>query len=345
MSSTPKFTLDVEVMASTLATSIENTMVSLYDLQTSLINAHGDNTTPGPHQLISKMRRKLKMLWESIRAFLQKAHSFGGDVIMLQESLEKESADDCMEFLVEMKTISTQLLEWAKVLTDQCMNFGKEFSSLAPMFEKTLRQVKARVDNVHFGEYELDRATVEAYLAASGEPHQEYPASWIERPIVVEPSTVDKATQAFVKDNIAATRPNGLKSLDMAISALIDMNSKLAQFVQYWEETNKSCQRYILNGMVNPAEALTFATKWRANRKALESAILVIAKSCDAVLVEAIGAPPPRPPTPPQRGGALLTTGHGRRSSIDQKALPPPLPPRPASKHGGGSCMGFFMCG
>jgi len=85
-------------MASKLASNIETTMVSLYNLQTSLINAHGRNATSSPQQLISQIRRRLKELWEVIRAFLQMSHAFGGDVIVLQESLGKESADDCMEF-------------------------------------------------------------------------------------------------------------------------------------------------------------------------------------------------------------------------------------------------------
>lgn len=168
----------------------------------------------------------------------------------------------------------------------------------------------------------------------------------------MESSKADKVTQAFVEANIASIRPDGLKALDVAVNALDDISSMLAQFVQYWQSTCESCRLYILNGSINikPAEAVTFAAKWRADRVQLEAAILIIAKSCDAVLVEAVGAPPPRPPTPPCRGGALQPSGRGTRLTRPrrEKTLPaPPVPPRPTDSKSGGSGfgMGFFMWG
>jgi hypothetical protein len=181
-------------------------------------------------------------------------------------------------------------------------------------------------------------------------------AKWVECPIVVEPSKADKETQAFIEANFAAICPDGLKALSMAVNALDSSSSMLAQFVRYWQATSESCRLYILNGSINikPAEAVTFATKWRANRVALEGAILIITKSCDAVLVDAVGAPPPRSPTPPHQGGALPSSGHRAHpvKCHHEKVLPaapPPLPPRSNSGDNRGSSwgmtMGFFMGG
>ena len=161
---------DLKSISSNLASDIETAMANVYNLQTSLINAHTGNPAPGPHQLISKIRPRLKELWEVIRAFLQKTHAFGGDVIMLQDSLNKESAEDCMEFLIEMTTTSNQLLEWSKTLTTDAMNLAKEFSSWAPTLKSTLREQKARVYHAKFGEYESERSTIEAHLANSENP-------------------------------------------------------------------------------------------------------------------------------------------------------------------------------
>jgi len=176
-----------------------------------------------------------------------------------------------------------------------------------------------------------------------------YAGQWIERPIVVERSKADKVTQAFVEANIAAIRPDGWKSLDDTIDALDNMNLILTQFIQYWQSTSESCRLHILNGSINikPAEAESFATKWRTNRVALEGAILAIAKSCDAILVDAVGAPPPRPPTPPRRGAALSPSGHGTRlvKHVRETPSPPPLPPRANKNRSSGNSWSMGLWG
>jgi len=275
------------------------------------------------------------------------SHAFGGDVIILQESLGKESADDCMEFLIEISTTSTQLLEWSKTLASNAITLAKEFSSWAPAFKSTLRHSKTHVDRTNFGQYESERLTQEPQSLNSRENlPQCYAGQWIEPPIVVERSKADKVTQAFVEANIAAIRPDGRKSLDDTIDALDNMNLMLTQFIRYWQATSESCRLYILNGSINikPAEAESLATKWRANKAALEGAILAIAKSCDAVLIDAVGAPPPRSPTPPHLGSALSPSGHGTRLVKPVHETSPPLPPRAnySRNRGNSWSMGFF---
>jgi hypothetical protein len=157
-------------MASTLASIIETTMVSLYNLQTSLINAHGwHGIPPSPKQLISKIRPKFKNLWEDIRAFLQMSHGFGGDLIILQESLGRESEADCMEFLIAIGAKSTQLFELAETLADDAIKLREGFSSLVPEFENTLRNSGTHIDRTDFGQYESERLAQEASPLYSGD--------------------------------------------------------------------------------------------------------------------------------------------------------------------------------
>jgi hypothetical protein len=146
-------------------------MASLYSLQTSLINAHGGNPAPSPHERISKIRRRLKQWWEVIRAFLQKTHAFGGNVIMLQESLGKESAEDCMEFLVEMATTLTQLLEWSKTLAADGVNLAKEISGWVLKFKSILRDSKTTGDRPNFGRQDSKMLTLEPHIIDTNDVH------------------------------------------------------------------------------------------------------------------------------------------------------------------------------
>jgi hypothetical protein len=143
----------------------------------------------------------------------------------------------------------------------------------------------------------------------------------------VERSKADKETQAFVEASIAAIHPDGQKSLDNTIGALDKTISMLTQFIQYWQSSTKSCQTFILPGSINikPKKAERLATEWRANRAALEGAILGIAKSCDAVLIDAVGARSPAALLPPSRGARLV------KAAREPTPSPPPLPPRKAN--------------
>jgi hypothetical protein len=125
-------------MTALLASNIEAVMASLYSLQISLINVHGGSSTHSLRDDFSQTRQSLKHSWEDIRAFLQKSHAFGGDVVMLNDSLRKESVEDCTEFLIEMATTSTQLLDWSKTLLADSESSAREFSLVAHNFEQVL---------------------------------------------------------------------------------------------------------------------------------------------------------------------------------------------------------------
>ena len=83
-----------------LGENVQNAMVSLYDLQTSLNNA-----AINPNAIrsaFSELRKQLREQWEDFRVYLQRCHAFGEDVSTLGDALETEDVADCLEFLTNM---------------------------------------------------------------------------------------------------------------------------------------------------------------------------------------------------------------------------------------------------
>ena len=84
-----------------LAENVQTVMVSLYDLQTSLINKPA--TDPNAiRSAFSELRKQLRDQWEDFRDYLQRCNAFGADVSTLADALETEDVADCLEFLTDM---------------------------------------------------------------------------------------------------------------------------------------------------------------------------------------------------------------------------------------------------
>jgi hypothetical protein len=105
-----------------LAADVEKVMVSLYNLQKSL---NGTNTSSFSH-----VRKGLKDQWEMLRAYLQRCHAFGVDVLMLKDALVGNK-EDLMEFLGEMVASANELRQLSETLKnrDISSSFSKENKS------------------------------------------------------------------------------------------------------------------------------------------------------------------------------------------------------------------------
>lgn len=133
---------NLKYAATTLASSVEEAMISLYDLQTSVINANGQNS-PQLQETFA-MRKHLKDEWECIRIFLQQCHGFGSDVIVLKDSLGTENIEDCLAFLKEMSSSSIELLKRSKELAQICAATVDDFGRNTPALERMLKRPARR---------------------------------------------------------------------------------------------------------------------------------------------------------------------------------------------------------
>jgi MoaA/NifB/PqqE/SkfB family radical SAM enzyme len=81
--------------------SIETAMKELYDLQTAIINANGDNS-PASSRKFTDIRRSLKGQWEAIVKLLKNIHSFGDDIALLRANVNEADYGDLCEVLEEV---------------------------------------------------------------------------------------------------------------------------------------------------------------------------------------------------------------------------------------------------
>ena len=92
-------------------------MVSLYNLQTHIINRDGTNTTASEVDF-TELRKDLRAQWENLRIYLQRCHAFGADVFMLKEAFGTETTQDLTEFLGEMAASAEELQGHSKDLLE-----------------------------------------------------------------------------------------------------------------------------------------------------------------------------------------------------------------------------------
>lgn len=130
-------------------------MASLYNLQMSLINAQGSGLQALPTTFVD-VRKTLKISWEPILALLQKSHAFGSDVVLLKDSLQTESVEDCVEFLMEMSVTAGNLCELSKARVteneDAVRGFCAQMPTMLQVLEASLARsklIRSREEDLH----------------------------------------------------------------------------------------------------------------------------------------------------------------------------------------------------
>jgi hypothetical protein len=117
-------------------------MASLYSLQMSLINA-GESGSQVIRATFPDVRKILKSSWEPILALLQKSHAFGSDVVLLKDSLQTESVEDCREFLMEMSATAGNLCELSKARVTESEDAVSMFCTQMPQMSDVLLKVSS----------------------------------------------------------------------------------------------------------------------------------------------------------------------------------------------------------
>lgn len=118
-------------------------MISLYNLQTSLINAKGRNSRE-LQETFAQIRKPLKDEWEDLLFFLKKCCAFGDDTILLRDSLGRESMKDCVELVMDMASTSKELQKLSKTPLVNSKETAKVFAEKIPGFKIMLQQPVVR---------------------------------------------------------------------------------------------------------------------------------------------------------------------------------------------------------
>lgn len=129
---------DLTSIVIALSIDAANTMASLYDLQTALINAQGRYSSELSADF-SKIKTPLMDDWKDILAFLQRCSTFGGDIATLNESLQTERSADCAQFLVETIQLAKTLHEESHSLLSNSEERSKTLAIYAPNFGQQLK--------------------------------------------------------------------------------------------------------------------------------------------------------------------------------------------------------------
>jgi len=180
--------------------------------------------------------------------------------------------------------------------------WGKNLLVLNPTLRKTLSQPQSHSSHPSTIPSKRDKSPSRHSNSggrsspASDPYHEPQPPSrsyfdyYDERPLVVEPSRADRETRAWVDANLAAVHPDGSKALHDTYSAVASITNTLKWFHELWVWVSQQCH----SPKITAADAAVIASKWEGDKEAVKNAINQIAKSSDAILVHAIGAPRPR---------------------------------------------------
>jgi hypothetical protein len=255
-------------------------MTSLYRLQTALINAAKSDQTG---QIFKKLRDILKSQWDELLGYLQRCHAFGEDVSMLKDALETERTDDRTEFLTDMQASAKELREASEKLREKASQVSVAFVNET----RNLVEVLKVSSTSNCSQEEMKIIDFNRY------PESAKPAS----PVLSEvPKARNDELQAFIDANLAAAYPDGWKALFEADGALVKIAAKLDTICQFWGYTSDRCQRYLVeftaDGHKNtPGQADQMIASWKQYKEPIEKAISFIAKTNDAIPVQAVGAP------------------------------------------------------
>ena len=255
-------------------------MTSLYRLQTALINAAESDQTG---QIFKKLRDILKGQWDELLGYLQRCHAFGEDVSMLKDALETERTDDRTEFLTDMQASAEELREASEKLREKASQVSVAFVNET----RNLVEVLKMSSTSNCWREEMKIIDFNRYQESAK------PASPVSSDV---PKARNDGLQAFIDTNLAAAYPDGWKALFETDGALVKIAAKLDTICQFWGYTSDRCQRYLIEFTADehkntPGQADQMIASWREYKEPIERAISSVAKTNDAIPVQAVGAP------------------------------------------------------
>jgi len=261
-----------------LAANFKALMISLYNLETSLINAHNGSLPSDLRSWFADIRQSLKENLELLIQLLQGTFAFGKRLLFLQKYLSTTDRKDRLHLLKGMANMSDKALNISKAVIQRDSHISHQFSVQRSRFEEIL----CRCDR------DPNQSTSRIVAA------QPYNPSEGLRPqgtagklsITQSPRGQRPNMQTWIEANIAAVNPNGLEALGEVSAAFSSISNILSRFSDYWTLVWQECQ----SPSITVGEAAVLATRWNQDTEDVKQAIAQIAESSDAILVAAVGA-------------------------------------------------------
>ncbi|CAG7848399.1 SubName: Full=Uncharacterized protein {ECO:0000313/EMBL:CCA73658.1} [Serendipita indica DSM 11827] len=263
MSTIPK----VEDLSETLrglTSCIELAMKNLYDLQTATINATGE-TIFAMRSATSKLER-----------------NSNPNVQLLRTSLLTATKSDIGDLLEEMLAKCKQDATMAAQLTAGHSNVLAVYLQYRDNFRYHLDHPKSQ--------------PMKSLLFKSSR-HQPTGPTGSPQPKLLE--------HGFFEDSIASLHPDGNQAMAAFESAMEEIHANLSRLSIFLTAQHLFCQRG-LDSLYHPSHSLTprqlqeYADSWVTYQSALMKAIKDITRTCDAVMIDAVGAPHHTPTSPPE---------------------------------------------
>jgi hypothetical protein len=122
-----------------LASNMDAAKASLFSLQESLFNARGRHSRT-LRNVFTPLREDLKQSWELILDFIQKSVAFGSDVMDLERCLRDESLENCVESLMNISSVSNDLLGLSELLVADSKGVAEKFAQNSYEMDRILRK-------------------------------------------------------------------------------------------------------------------------------------------------------------------------------------------------------------
>ncbi|KAJ6460349.1 hypothetical protein C8R47DRAFT_1160969 [Mycena vitilis] len=130
---------DFNVALTSLASGVQNAMVSWHNTQTASLRA-GCETVPRTRNLFAPVTKCLQNHWQEIMQYLQKCHTFSGDAILWSNSLEEDGPNSDLTLLLEeLTSCSHEICLQGEALVRQSDENIECLSSLEPHLPELLR--------------------------------------------------------------------------------------------------------------------------------------------------------------------------------------------------------------
>ena len=273
-------------------TYILHTMDSLYRLEVANINADGE-IPPDEREVFEQVRTTLKNRWEDTVYLLKQCYSFGEDVALLRASMTTGAKDDLEEIVQDMASTCKTCIGIAEALVQNRDGTASQTDDFAAHLDPSGDTVV--LDDAHRDQNALPHTCVASATGVlTSSPN--YPRK-ITIPVgnTQRAQTIGYAAQFLVK-NIHAPSLESQAAIEDAKNSIKGILHQLRALLSFLKTQYDLCQQ-CRAGLEDPAHALTptdvqnIATRWKGYQTDILSSISSISKTCDAVVIQAVGIP------------------------------------------------------